>query len=113
MNNNDLILGGGVPNIGGPKVDPRDYPSIKCDKCGGIIFRNAVVLKELPGALVGNGTEPIQYPLQVLVCDKCGAILNSDIKAYKLEKEFEEETKVITDAQPVHVENNNGNIIIG
>lgn len=110
--NDDLMLGGGVPNIGGPKIDPRDYPSIKCNKCGGIVFRNGVVLKELPGTLVGNGTEPVTVPLQVLICDKCGSILKSDIKAYKLEKELGDENEMVTDA-PVHVENNNGSIIIG
>lgn len=111
--NNDLMIGSGVPNIGGPKIDPRDYLSIKCDKCGSIIFRNGVILKELPGTLVGNGTEPVTVPLQVLICDKCGSILKSDIEAYKLEKELEEETKIITDAQPINGENNNSNIIIG
>ena len=81
---NDLF--GGIPNIGGPKVDPRDYPSIKCDKCGGIVFKNAVVLKEIPGSVVGQGGEPVVLPLQIFVCNKCGAILKSDIEAYKLEE---------------------------
>ena len=85
--NNDLMIGGGVPNIGGPKIDPRDYPSIKCDKCGSIIFRNGVILKELPGTLVGNGTEPVTVPLQVLICDKCGS--------YMVEKVTKSETKVV------------------
>jgi len=87
MMNNDLI-GGGIPNIGGPKVDPRDYKTIKCDKCGHFVFHTGAVLKEIPGTVVGQGTEPITVPLQVFVCDKCGAILESDIKAYKLEKDL-------------------------
>ena len=111
MKDNDLILGGGIPNIGGPKIDPRDYSSVKCHKCGSIVFRSAMVLKEIPGTIVGNGTEPVQYPLQVFVCDKCGEILKSDIEAYKLDKELEGEQKVITDA-PLHTENNSGTIIL-
>lgn len=109
--NNDLILGGGIPNIGGPKIDPRDYKTIKCHKCGSIVFRSAAVLKEIPGTVVGQGSEPVVVPLQILVCDKCGEILESDVKAYKLEKDLEKETKVVTDT-PVHVENNVGSIII-
>lgn len=85
----DLVLGSGLYN--GPKVDPRDYPSVKCSHCGGIIFENAIVLKEIPGTIVGNGAEPVQYPLQVLVCKKCGKLLDFDIKAYKLEKDLAEE----------------------
>ncbi len=90
----ELNLGGGIPKLGsGPKVDPRDYPTKRCSKCGGIIFKSCMILKEIPGAVVGQGGEPIMYPLQVLVCDNCGAILDEDIKAYKLEKEFNEPNK--------------------
>lgn len=87
----DLLLGN---PYAGPKVDPRDYPSIKCSKCGSVLFESSVVMKEIPGTIVGNGTEPLLYPLQVLVCKKCGKVLDADVKAYKLEKELgEEETK--------------------
>ena len=79
----DLILNSG------PKVDPRDYPTIKCSKCGSIVFETAIVLKQIPGTIVGNGVEPVQYPLQVVVCKKCGALLDYDVKAYKLEKDIE------------------------
>lgn len=92
--NNDLILGGGVPQIGGPKIDPRDYKTTKCKKCGGIVFNGGVVLKEIPGAAVGQGSETVMYPLQVFVCAKCGEILESDIKAYKLEKDLELKTEI-------------------
>ena len=110
MNNNDLLLGGGsIPNIGGPKVDPRDYPSIKCKKCGSIIFKSAMVLKEIPGTIVGYGTDPVSYPMQVFICDKCGEILESDVKAYKLENDIKEN---IDKASNVHIENNTGNILI-
>ena len=109
--NDDLMIGGGIPNIGGPKVDPRDYPSVKCNKCGGILFRSAVVLKEIPGTVVGNGADPVVFPLQVMVCDKCGTVLESDIKAYKLENELLKDN-IITDAKPAYTENNNDNIII-
>ena len=86
--NNDLSLGGGIPNIGGPRIDPRDYPSVRCKKCGSIIFDNAVIIKEIPGTVVGKGSDPLVAPLQVYVCKKCGEILESDIKAYKLEKDL-------------------------
>lgn len=107
--NNDLILGGGIPNIGGPKIDPRDYKTIKCHKCGSIVFRSGAVLKEIPGTVVGQGSEPVVVPLQVLICDKCGEILESDVKAYKLEKDLGISVENKTN---VHIENNNGNLII-
>lgn len=88
--NNDMLIGGGIPNIGSPKIDPRDYKTVRCHKCGGIVFKNGVVLKEIPGTAVGQGGEPVIVPLQVLVCDKCNEILESDVKAYKLENDLAE-----------------------
>lgn len=92
--NNDLILGGGIPNIGGPKIDPRDYKTIKCHKCGSIVFKSGAVLKEIPGTVVGQGSEPVVVPLQVLICDNCGEILESDVKAYKLENDLKKSIEV-------------------
>ena len=109
--NDQMMIGGGIPNIGGPKIDPRDYSTVKCHKCGGIVFINGVILKEIPGAVVGQGAKPIIAPQPVLVCNKCGTILKDDIDAYKIEKDLEDQNKVITDA-PVHVENNSEGIII-
>lgn len=93
----------------GPQVNPLDYPSIKCKKCGSILFGSAVVLKEIPGTLIGAAGETVQYPLKVFICKKCGEILDSDIKMYKLEKDLEDNTE---NKSSIHVENNNGSIII-
>ena len=92
--NNDLMLGGGIPNIGGPKIDPRDYKTIKCHKCDGIVFKSAAILKEIPGTVVGQGSESVVVPLQVLVCDKCREILESDVKTYKLENDLKNSIEV-------------------
>ena len=86
--NSDFNLGGGMPDLSKPSIDPRDYKTVKCSKCGGIIFRGGMVLKEIPGSAVGRAGEPIIYPLQVLVCDKCGEIFEEDVKSYKLEKDI-------------------------
>ena len=88
----DLLLGGNVPSIAS-KNDPRDYETIKCDKCGGIVFDNKTILKKVSGMEVGQGAKPVLVPLPVLVCNKCGAILADDIKGYKLEKDLENNPK--------------------
>ena len=88
------MLGGGIPNIGGPKIDPRDYKTIKCHKCGSIVFKNAAILKEIPGTVVGQGSESVVVPLQVLVCDKCREILESEVKTYKLENDLKNLIKI-------------------
>ena len=82
-------MGGNIPSIGGPKVDPRDYETVHCSKCGSIQFVNQYVLKRVSGIEVGAGSKPMLLPLQILACAKCGAILDDDIKGYKLEKDLE------------------------
>jgi len=103
-----MLLGAGIPNIGGPKIDPRDYKTIKCSKCGGIVFEAGYILKEIPGTLVGQSGESIIYPLQILKCADCGTIIESDIKAYKLENDINE----ITSSSKTIVKENKGNIFI-
>ena len=59
------------------KLNPYKYPQITCDNCGHNIFRSAVVLNKIPGIAAGTGTEDIEYPTPVYVCDKCGTMLKS------------------------------------
>ena len=80
----DLLLGGGAM----PAVDPRNYETIKCSKCGSIQFESQYVLKKVSGMELGQGAKPMMVPLNILVCAKCGAILDDDIKGYKLEDDL-------------------------
>ncbi len=99
---NDLGMLGNTPMIG-PKADPRDYETVHCDKCGGIVFNNSTILKRISGVEVGQGAKPVLVPLPVLVCAKCGAILADDIKGYKLEEEL----------KPKESEKKENNLILG
>ena len=58
-------------------LNPYKYPQVKCDKCGHNIFKSAFILNKIPGLEVGNGTQDIEYPTQVFICDNCGTILKS------------------------------------
>ena len=79
--------------------NPYKYPQIVCDNCGNNIFRSAIVLHQIPGIIAGNGTEDLEYPTQVFVCDKCGTMLKSyrdDIeKLSKLEEEPKKSSLII------------------
>lgn len=56
-------------------VNPLDYPSIACDKCGCEYFEQAMVFKKIPGLLLGQGSEPQIYPIPVFVCKNCGDLM--------------------------------------
>ena len=83
MVNNNLQIGQGIPQIGGPQVDPLEHETVAC-KCGSIVFTRKVILKRIPGTLVGQGVEPVLMPLPVIVCEKCGRIIEEDVKSYQL-----------------------------
>ena len=81
------LLGKG--NIGGPTVNPLDYETKRCSKCGGILFKTYTILKEIPGMVIGQGAKSTLVPINVFVCEKCGKILDSDVKMFKLDKDLE------------------------
>ena len=73
MGKDDILDGMGR----GPMVDPTKYPMVKCDKCGHHIFRSASIIYNIPGLVVGNGSEDMPWPVPVYVCDKCGEIIKT------------------------------------
>ena len=81
------LFSGGVPTVGA-NSDPRKYKTIHCSKCNGIQFVNQYVLKKVSGMEIGQGAKDMMIPLNILVCAKCGAILDDDIKGYKLEEDL-------------------------
>jgi DNA-directed RNA polymerase subunit RPC12/RpoP len=78
----------------GPKVDPTRYPQVKCDKCGHNVFRSASIIYNVPGVVMGTGTEDIPWPVPVYVCDKCGTIIKTvrdELDKIEAEKEKNKE----------------------
>jgi DNA-directed RNA polymerase subunit RPC12/RpoP len=75
------------------KLNPYKYPQITCDNCGYNIFRSAVVLNKIPGIVAGTGTDDIEYPTPVYICDKCGTMLKSYRDDIERLSKIEEESK--------------------
>ncbi len=79
-----MIKGGGP---GAPTLDNVDLThakDIKCDKCGGMGFRQSMMLKKLSALVSPNGQEAI-IPVMAFACDSCGHInkefQDADIKS--------------------------------
>ena len=85
--NNNMGVAGGFNGMTPPAVNPFSYPSEICSKCGSEVFVPGVIMKKVPGVLLGEGVEFISVPIKVAVCAKCGTLSPSD------EKKYEEETK--------------------
>ena len=81
----------------GPQIDPTRYPRLKCDKCGHDIFRDGYIIYNIPGMVIGTGTNDYPYPLHVYICDKCGEIIKSvrdELDKIEKEKENQENKEV-------------------
>ena len=71
-------------NFNLPQIDPTEYPSLCCDKCGNVAFTTAMIIKKIPGVMLGSPNKTQLMPDQILVCAKCGTILKKDREYYKL-----------------------------
>jgi len=57
------------------KVTPemlKGFKTVTCE-CGGMVFENGVILKKISPIISSTGKEEI-YPIEVLVCKKCGKV---------------------------------------
>lgn len=57
------------------KITPdmmKNFKTVECD-CGGKLFETGIILKKIPALVSPSGKEEI-YPLEILVCKKCGKV---------------------------------------
>jgi len=76
-----------------PQLDPKDYDSLECDKCGCVAFMPAMIIKKVPGAAFGSAHKTQLVPDQILVCAKCGTILKKDREYYNLSDDNKQNPK--------------------
>jgi predicted nucleic acid-binding Zn ribbon protein len=60
-------------DIGKPKIDLREQPTITCEKCDGMFFREVTILKRVSRLLTG-GPHDTDVPFPVYMCDSCGHV---------------------------------------
>jgi uncharacterized Zn finger protein len=58
----------------GVQINPIEQPSMKCGSCGGLFFKQVLVLKKMSKILLGTDKDDI-YPVPVFRCDDCGEVL--------------------------------------
>jgi uncharacterized Zn finger protein len=56
-----------------PKINLRDCPTIKCESCGSIYFREVIYLKKVSKLMTGD-SEDTTVPFPIYKCDDCGHI---------------------------------------
>ena len=55
------------------KVDLREQPSVKCEKCESLFFEEVTMIKKVSKLLTGSAEDTI-VPFPTYVCNKCGFV---------------------------------------
>ena len=63
MNNNEIKI----------NINPNDIQNVECENCGGVFFKQVVMLKRVPKLAVG-AEQDVLAPIVVWRCDDCGSI---------------------------------------
>ena len=58
-----------------PKIDLREQPTIKCEKCESKYFKEITMLKKVPKLLTGSHEDTL-VPFPTYMCNHCGHVNN-------------------------------------
>jgi uncharacterized Zn finger protein len=56
-----------------PMIDLKSQPTVVCDECGGMYFKEIVLIKKVPKLLTKN-SEDVIVPFPTYRCDDCGHV---------------------------------------
>jgi uncharacterized Zn finger protein len=63
-----------------PKIDLKQQPSVICENCGGMYFKEVVLIKKVNKLITGTDTHTI-VPFPTYRCDDCGHV-NDDFRLF-------------------------------
>jgi uncharacterized Zn finger protein len=66
------------------KIDLRSVETVKCDDCGGTLFKEVFLLKRVSKLLTGS-SEDSMVPFPIYKCDTCGHV-NEGFNPFEDEK---------------------------
>lgn len=75
---NNKLFGNAAGNM--PAVNPLNYPSEVCPKCGCEIFVPGIIFKKVPGVLIGQGADDTEVPIKIFYCANCKELSPYDKK---------------------------------
>jgi DNA-directed RNA polymerase subunit RPC12/RpoP len=64
-----------------PKIDLREQPTIKCELCGSVFFKEVTILKRVSKLLTGSQEDTI-VPFPTYMCETCHNV-NDEFKLFK------------------------------
>jgi rubredoxin len=76
-----------------PKLNLREMPTIKCEKCDGIYFREVIYLKRVSKILTGS-SEDTTVPFPIYKCDVCDHV-NKEFNPFEGPEDSTEEKIIL------------------
>ena len=56
-----------------PRIDLKSQPTVVCDECSGMFFKEVTLIKKVSGKLTGTDEDTI-VPFPTYRCDDCGYV---------------------------------------
>ena len=63
-----------------PRIELKQQPTVKCEKCGSKFFKEVTMLKKVPKLLTGSHEDTI-VPFPTYMCNECGHV-NEDFELF-------------------------------
>jgi uncharacterized Zn finger protein len=62
-----------MDNLTKPKITLKEQPTISCESCGNIYFKEVVLIKKVSKIMTGSSDDVI-VPFPTYMCEKCGHV---------------------------------------
>jgi uncharacterized Zn finger protein len=62
-----------MDNLTKPKINLKEQPTISCESCGNIYFKEVVLIKKVSKIMTGSSDDVI-VPFPTYMCEKCGYV---------------------------------------
>ena len=69
-----------MEEIGKPKINLKEQPTVVCEKCENAYFKEVVLIKKVSKILTGN-MEDVIVPFPTYMCNSCGYV-NNDFRLF-------------------------------
>mgnify|MGYP000542379667 FL=1 len=64
-----------------PKIDLKKQPTLVCEECDSIYFKEVVILKKVSKLITGSSEDTL-VPFPTYMCDGCGHV-NEEFKIFE------------------------------
>jgi len=69
-----------MENLTKPKINLKEQPTIACEECGNIYFKEVVLIKKVSKIMTGSSDDTL-VPFPTYMCEKCGHV-NSEFRLF-------------------------------